>query len=220
VARDVRAEGTDRVARTFRTLKRPGTSEFVIKRSRFLGSAQPVRDEAAFQELLARVRATHPEASHHAYAYRLGREGETARFSDAGEPGGTAGRPMMEALLRDELVDAAVVVTRYFGGTLLGSGGLTRAYSQTAVEALHAAGFARMLPHTEMVVTVEYSRYGALEQALQHAGLGVAGTSFTDCVSVVVRVPSGKESSLASLVADVTAGAGLIEPGATVYLSE
>ncbi|MDB5077908.1 MAG: YigZ family protein [Chloroflexi bacterium] len=206
--------------RAFRTLHETGRSEIEIKRSRFLGIAEPVHDEAGFQDLLARVRAAHPEASHHAFAYRLGREGETARFSDAGEPGGTAGRPMMEVLIREEVVDAGVVVTRYFGGTLLGSGGLTRAYGQTAAEAIRAAGFARMRPHTEMLVTIDYGQYGGMEQALQRANLGVSETTFTDTVSLVVRVPAGEEDAFTSMVADLTAGVGLVEPGKTVFLPE
>jgi uncharacterized YigZ family protein len=204
--------------RAYRTLKTVGTSELEIKRSRFLGRAEPIGDELGFQQLLTLMRTAHPDARHHAYAFRLGRAGEVARFSDDGEPGGTAGRPAMEALLRDEVVDGAVVVTRYFGGTLLGSGGLTRAYSQAAAEAIRAAGIVSMRPHTEMHVVIDYEIYGALEQTLKRAGLSVGATSFADVVTVAVRVPAGQEPRLVSLVADLTAGAGLVEPGSTMYL--
>ena len=126
----------------------------------------------------------------------------------------------MELLLREDLVDAAVVVTRYFGGTLLGSGGLARAYGQAAMTALRAAGFARMRPHSEVRVTIEYGRFGVVEQGLQHAGLSIGDKDFADLVRFTVRVPVGEEAALASMIADLTAGAGLTEVGQTVYLPE
>ena len=206
--------------RVFHTLRQTGRSEVEIKRSRFLGCAEPVTDESAFKHLLARVKADHPEASHHAFAYRLGRDAGVARFSDDGEPGGTAGRPIMELMIREDVVDAAVVVTRYFGGTLLGSCGRTRSYGQTATEAVRSAGLARMVPHTVVAATVEYAHFGAIEQALLRAGIELHETAFTDLVTITVRVPTGHEAELESLLADVTAGAALVERGATVYLAE
>ncbi len=206
--------------RAFQTLRQTGRSELEIKRSRFLGHAEPVADEGAFRRLLERVKAVHSEASHNAFAYRLGRDAGAARFSDDGEPGGTAGRPMMEILIREDVVDAAVVVTRYFGGTLLGSGGLTRAYSQAASQALRAAGLVRMIPHAEMVVTLEYTHFGAVEKALQRAGIGLHEAAFTDVVTVKARVAAGGEAAFASLLADLTAGSAQVEIGGTVYLAE
>ena len=149
--------------------------ELEIKRSRFLGRAAPLRTEEAVQAWLAATRAAHPDANHHCFAYRLGVSGDAGRFSDDGEPGGTAGRPIMEVLLREALVDVAVVVTRYFGGVLLGAGGLTRAYSQSAAGAVRAAGFLSMRPHTEIDVTIDYASLGALEQLLLAYGAAGAG---------------------------------------------
>jgi uncharacterized YigZ family protein len=205
--------------RPFNTLRGPGDSELEIKRSRFLGRAQPLQTVEAFQDLLALVRAAHPEAGHHAFAYRLGITGEIARFSDDGEPGGTAGRPIMEMLIKEDIVDAAVIVSRYWGGTLLGSGGLTRAYGQAASGAVKSAGPARMVPHRSVTVTIEYPQYGAVEQMLQHSGLKVGETSFSDLVTVVVFVPSGSLEWFSTSIADLTAGAALVDPGATVYLA-
>src|SRR5256714_12112716 len=104
-----------------------GESLFEAKGSLFFGQATRVEDEAGVQALLVAARAAHPEANHHAFAYRLGIEGQVARFGDDGEPGGTAGRPIMEVLLRESLVDAAVVGSRRFGGALLGAGRRPRA---------------------------------------------------------------------------------------------
>ncbi len=205
--------------RPFNTLRGAGDSELEIKRSRFLGRAEALHNVEGFHELLARVRAAHPEAGHHAFGYRLGMAGETARFSDDGEPGGTAGRPIMEMLMREEIVDAAVIVTRYWGGTLLGSGGLTRAYGQAAGEAVRAAGLARMMPHTTVSVSIAYGHYGGVEQMLRVAGFTTGETAFSDIVKLSVFVPEGQEQAFAATLADLTAGAALVEPGQTVYLA-
>ena len=110
----------------YTTLAGYGTDEFVEKRSRFIGYAAPVTTEAEAVDFIARIRALHREASHNVYAYAL-REGQVRRYSDDGEPQGTAGVPVLDVLQKQEIVDAVVVVTRYFGGTLLGAGGLVRA---------------------------------------------------------------------------------------------
>src|SRR5919199_2681678 len=130
-----------------------GESRFEAKGSLFFGQAARMEDEAGVQALLAAARAAHPEANHHAFAYRLGAEGRVARFSDDGEPGGTAGRPIMEVLLRESLVDAAVVVSRRFGGTLLGAGGLARAYGGGAGMGGFAGGVGAPVPHIPLRVT-------------------------------------------------------------------
>jgi uncharacterized YigZ family protein len=207
------------VERPFNTLHGTGDSALEIKRSRFLGRAAPLSSVQAFQDLLAGVRAAHPEAGHHAFAYRLGISGEAARFSDDGEPGGTAGRPIMEMLLREQIVDAAVIVTRYWGGILLGSGGLTRAYGQAATEAVRGAGLTRMTPHTSVSITIEYAQYGGVEQMLLHAGLRAGETVFSDVVTLVVFVPAGAEEAFKATIGDLTAGSALLDTGATVYLA-
>jgi len=204
--------------RAFRTLRAPGSAELEIKHSRFLGLASSARDEARVQAILAEVRLAHPDASTHGFAYRLGADGAQARFSDGGEPGGTAGRPMMEVLIREALVDVLVVVTRYFGGTLLGAGGLARAFGQTAAAAIHAATAVAMQPHTVLRITVAYGQLGALERALLAAGLRQDGAQYTDAVTVTVPVPTGTEGQMAAIVADLSGGAGAVRPGETVYL--
>lgn len=120
-----------------RTIARSGRAEEVIKNSRFLGFASPITEAAAGEDLLARLRQEHSGAAHHCWAYRVGNE---MRYSDDGEPGGTAGRPILEVVLKRELDRVAVVVVRYFGGTKLGAGGLARAYGGTAAKTLDDAG--------------------------------------------------------------------------------
>lgn len=126
----------------------------VIKGSRFIAWVAPVADEEEAAALLAGAREKHPDATHHCSAWRTG---ETLRFSDDGEPGGTAGRPMLEVLLRRDLQYSAVIVIRYFGGTRLGAGGLVRAYSGTAAKALDAAGTREVLEQGSLHLTVPFN---------------------------------------------------------------
>lgn len=208
----------DRSPGSFRTLAMEGTGELLIKRSRFLARAVPLQHEEAVHTWLGAVRAAHPDAGHHCFAYRLGVMGEVGRFSDDGEPGGTAGRPIMEVMLREAVVDAAVVVTRYFGGILLGAGGLMRAYSQAAATAVHAAGVREMRAHTELEVTVDYALLGALEQVLVREDLQASTRAFAARVTLLVPVPAGSEQHIIARIADLTAGSGVVRPGRTVYL--
>ena len=130
-------------------------TEFVVNRSRFIGRCFPVADE---QEALARleeVRKLHYDATHNCWAYNL--RGGVMRFSDDGEPGGTAGMPIMDTLIRSNTQDALIVVTRYFGGILLGSGGLVRAYSRSASDALNASGSCDMVPASMVGFTIDYT---------------------------------------------------------------
>ena len=151
----------------YRTLAAKGEAELVIQRSRFIGRSFPVESEAAALAILADIRKAHWDASHNCFAYRIGPDGGCARYSDDGEPGGTAGLPMMEVLKSRGLTDLLVVVTRYFGGILLGAGGLVRAYSRSAAAAIQAAGEVEVLPALRYHMAIPYNRYGGLEPLLR-----------------------------------------------------
>ena len=122
----------------YKTLRAPGQDEFIVQKSRFIGCGSPVADEASALVFLAGIRARYKDASHHCYAYIVGRNAGIMRYSDDGEPGGTAGMPILGVMRARGLVDCAVVVVRYFGGVLLGAGGLTRAYAQGAASSAWA----------------------------------------------------------------------------------
>ena len=134
----------------FRTVKAPSSVELVINRSRFIGQCFPISSEEEALDKLSELRKQYWDATHNCYAYSVGEKGEIARFSNDGEPGGTAGMPMMDALRGAGVTNVLCVVTRYFGGVLLGTGGLVRAYSRSCAEAIRAAGVVRMAPLISM----------------------------------------------------------------------
>ena len=163
-----------------------GEAEFIEKKSRFIGRIWPVETE---EEALARIqemKKQHYDATHNCWAYII-RDG-AVRFSDDGEPGGTAGMPIMDTLIRWETLDAIIIVTRYFGGILLGSGGLVRAYSKSASDALSSAGVLQMLPCSEIEFFVDYSRYGGIEGFVR-SNSTVKNTEFLDNIRFNCLVP-------------------------------
>ncbi|MBR5949323.1 MAG: YigZ family protein [Clostridia bacterium] len=172
-------------------------TEYVVNRSRFIGRCFPVCSEQEALERLEEVRRKHEGATHNCYAYSL-LDG-TRRFSDDGEPGGTAGMPIMDTLIRSSTENALIVVTRYFGGILLGSGGLVRAYSKSASDALNASGALMMTPCDQIEFTVDYTRYGAIEGFVR-GNSTVKATEFTD--SILFRCLVEKERAEA-FIADI-----------------
>lgn len=153
------------MAEGYRTVRAPARDEFIERKSRFIGHIAPVQTEEAAVEFINSIRAQHREATHNVYAYILRRD-QLSRFSDDGEPQGTAGRPVLEVVQREGLVDVAVVVTRYFGGILLGAGGLVRAYAQGAKTAIDAAEVQNMQPAAVVEVDMGYDLYGKVTYIL------------------------------------------------------
>jgi len=196
---------------------RAGEAVLEAKGSRFYARATPAESEQDVQALLAAMRAARPDATHHAYAYRLGPAGAAARFSDDGEPGGTAGRPIMEHLLRAELVNIAVVVSRHFGGTLLGAGGLARAYGGAAADAVRAAGATKMRPHTRVCVTIDYGLLGALEQEVRRLGLRPPEMEYGERVTLTALVPADDVAPFQARVRDLSSGQAEVLAEGTVF---
>ena len=160
------------------SVARSGVHEVEIKRSRFLCALAPVTSEEAAREFIAGRRRAEPGARHHCHAFVLGPDGRTRRSSDDGEPAGTAGIPMLEVLRRREVTDTVAVVSRYFGGVLLGAGGLIRAYGQSVSDALEVVG---VLEHRRLrlvEVAVSYDRAGRLENDLRASPYLVHATRF------------------------------------------
>lgn len=183
----------------YKSVKQCSEAEYTVNRSRFIGRCFPVESEEAALCLLGDIRKKHWDATHNCFAYRIG-ENAAARFSDDGEPGGTAGKPIMDVLTGRGLTNVLCVVTRYFGGILLGAGGLVRAYSKSAAEAVTKAGMVSYLPGTVLDIPMDYSRYGALEGFIR-ANAEVRNVAFAQNVVVTVAV---EDTNLLKFMKEVT----------------
>jgi uncharacterized YigZ family protein len=176
----------------FFILRSPSISEYEIKKSRFIGAAMPCDSEHSALKQLRQLAAQHPSANHLAFAWRIrAPEGFiTERFFDAGEPSGTAGRPILAPLQGEELINTVVAVVRYFGGIKLGTGGLTRAYGNAAKLAIDAA---EKLPWVEMAqlkLQIDYSQLQMLEYQLKQIHGRIVDQQFTDTVTVLIELPA------------------------------
>lgn len=189
----------------YRTVAARGIDEFTEKRSRFIGAICPVSTEAEALAFIQERKKEYWDARHNVSAYVLD-GGRLCRFSDDGEPQGTAGMPALEVLRKEELTDCAVVVTRYFGGILLGGGGLVRAYSHAAKLAVDAGGIVVMSPCAIGRVTCDYAQYGWLPAMLAQHGGTVTETEFTDAVTLHFTLPTEAKEALASALTDRSAG--------------
>ena len=182
-----------------------GEAEYEDKHSRFIGRVTPVSTEAEARAFIDRIRKEYADATHNVFAYIL-REGNILRWSDDGEPGGTSGQPTLSVLQGAGLTDVCCVTTRYFGGILLGSGGLVRAYSSAARLAVAAAGTARMTPWQKGAFACSYSRYERLRRLLEDRGARIEETSFGAEVEMVFSAPEGQCRGIGEQLRDATAG--------------
>jgi len=187
------------------TLEREAAAEFIERRSRFIGHCKPVQTEREAMEFIEAIRTKHWKATHNVYAYVL-REGQLRRYSDDGEPQGTAGIPTLEVLTKSGITDAVVVVTRYFGGIMLGAGGLVRAYSQGAKIAVEAGEIVEMSLCQELRIACDYSRYGRVAALIPEEGGVVDDVVFTDQVEIAFHMPVAGVEGFEQKLADFTCG--------------
>ena len=192
------------------TLKQYGSFEYEDRKSVFIGEAMPVSTEADALKFIEGVKKRYPDARHHVYAYVL-RENSIMRFTDDREPQGTAGMPVLDAIRKNGCTDAVIVVTRYFGGTLLGTGGLVRAYSSAAVGALEAAEIIRYDIYTEMSITVSYSDHGRIVGALDECGFRSSDVEYSDNVMILGKLPKNDFESMEKRLVELTSGRVKIE---------
>ncbi len=197
-------------AEQYRTAGGQAEAELIEKKSRFIGHIRPVQTEEQAVAFVQEIRSGRRDASHNVYAYVL-REGSKLRHSDDGEPQGTAGLPVLEVLTKNGVVDAAVVVTRYFGGILLGAGGLVRAYSKCAALALEQAGVAVMARCLEGKIVCEYAQYGAVQALLPGCGGSVDETLFGERVAVRFHLLPENVPAFTQKLADATNGQAAAE---------
>lgn len=192
--------------RPYKTVHKESKAERIINRSRFISQCFPVKSEDEALQRLNEVRKQYSDATHVCYAYRIGELSETTRFSDAGEPSGTAGMPILEVLKTNELTNVLCTVTRYFGGILLGAGGLVRAYSSGAADAVKAAGAEKHIPGTLIDLRCDYSRYGAIESLVAKSEAEIAESEFTDDVMLKISCASDYADELIKAIVERTDG--------------
>lgn len=190
---------------SYKTVKIESFGEFIEKRSRFIGYCKPVKTEEDATAFINEIRAKHWNARHNVYAYSL-REGNLRRYSDDGEPSGTAGMPVLDVITKNEVYDVCVVVTRYFGGILLGKGGLVRAYAQGAKLALEAGQVIKMQSCLLCSLGCNYNQYGKVSAAVIDAGAQIDDTLYEADVVIKFHMPSELLPSLNKKLADITAG--------------
>ena len=191
---------------SYKTLIKKNEDSFIINKSRFIGHGCPCETEEEAIAFLASVRADHKDATHNCYAYIIGANMGVMRYSDDGEPGGTAGMPIIEVLKARGVTNCCVVVTRYFGGVLLGAGGLVRAYTQGAVVALKAAQVVEMLPSCQYLCEVAYPLWDKVQYALKSLPVQLLSSEFTTAVGFTLLIRQTDAQSVLDTLTRVTDG--------------
>lgn len=190
--------------------------EIIIEKSRFIAYVTPVQDEASAMAFLDRIRQMHREATHVVYAYIIGAGGLLMRFSDDGEPQGTAGVPTLDVLKKQGLTDVLIATVRYFGGTKLGAGGLVRAYGRAASEGIAQAGVCEMVRQERLSVTVDYHFSGAISYWLKEVGWP-AEVQYDQAVTYLLDVPACFKAPLLAQIAEKTGGQATYQWGELAY---
>jgi len=201
----------------YSTIKGIVETSLTIKNSRFITILQTMHGEEEFDGLIAAIRKEWPKAKHYCFAYRLHGNPCMERMSDDGEPSGTAGAPMLEILKGADLEDVLAVVVRYFGGTLLGTGGLLRAYSDSVRTALNEAVIQEMVFCNQVIMELDYSYYGQIEKKCLPAALGQPKIEFGEKVRISAMIAVEDYDSFAARFEDLTNRQGSIEAIGQVY---
>ena len=202
----------------YRTVLKTGFGEYEEKRSRFLAWVYQVNSEEEVQSHLSELKKKYWDARHHCYAYIIEAETTSQRFSDDGEPSGTAGLPILEAIRKKELTNVLVVVVRFFGGILLGASGLVRAYGKAATAGLEDASVLFKKQCIKTTVQLDYAMYGKVQNVLAANGTAIAGTNFSEIVELQLFVEPEKMEHFEKEIAEITAGQAKITVFDMVYV--
>ena len=190
----------------YKTVYRGGEGEIVEKKSRFIATVRPVHSEEEVLAFIEEVKKKYWDARHNCFAYVIGVTNPTLRCSDDGEPQGTAGRPMLDVLLGEDVHNVAVVVTRYFGGILLGTGGLVRAYSRSVQLGLEASTIIEKTKGSRITIQTDYNGVGKLQYLLGQRGIPIVDSQYTDVVKLQLLVEAEKITELKEAVTEATSG--------------
>lgn len=203
------------------TVKAFGQAEIVEKKSRFIANVKPITSEDDAVAYIEEIKKKYWDARHNCYAYQLGDKNEIQRYSDDGEPGGTAGMPILDVLRGKDIKNTIIVVTRYFGGTLLGTGGLVRAYSLSAREGIAVAGLIERIPHIKQHFIVDYTLSGKVQYEILNGGHILEDTIYTDKVEFVVLSEVNISNKLVENIINITGNnVNVIKDEAVVYVDK
>jgi uncharacterized YigZ family protein len=203
---------------SYLTVSGCGDAEIEINKSRFIAYVGRVETEEAAVDFIAEIKKKHWNATHNCSAYVVGENDQWQKADDDGEPSGTAGKPILEMIKKNQLKDTVIVVTRYFGGIKLGAGGLIRAYGKSASSGLKAVGVTQRQSHTRISVEIDYTFLGMLENQLRMQGYSIEDKEFTDKITLIVLEKMGEEDVLEQKVMDWTAGQVKLTRGEPVYV--
>lgn len=203
----------------FKTIYEGGIGEFVMKKSRFIATVCPVESENEAIEIIENLKKKYWDASHNCSAYIIGTEQPLMRCSDDGEPSKTAGRPMLDVLIAHELTNLVVVVTRYFGGTLLGTGGLVKAYQSAAIEGLQQSKIITKELGNRMNIITDYNAVGKIQYLISQEHITLLSSDYTDMVELTLLVPPSKTDYITKKIAELTNGSADLSISGQVYFT-
>jgi len=204
---------------SYKTVKQYGEGEIEEKKSRFLGKIKPVETEEEAVAFIESIKKQYWDARHNCYAFIIGEHSESIRCSDDGEPSGTAGKPMLEVLQNNGLKNVVAVVTRYFGGTLLGTGGLVRAYTQATQAALAEAQIATMTLMSVLTVQTDYNAIGKIKYMFAQADTLIMGEEYGLDVAVTIAVPVAEKEAMQKKIIEATNGKATIEEKEQIFMA-
>ena len=204
----------------YKTLHKFGVDEYIVEKSTFIGYAKPIKTEEEAIEFVNEIKKKHKDATHNVWAYTVGENMNIQRYSDDGEPQGTAGIPTLEVIKKEDLRDVVVVVTRYFGGIKLGAGGLVRAYTKGAKVGIEAGIVIEKVKYTEVKIKIEYTQLGRIQNEIMNLGCIVKDTIYSEDVELIVYSKIEDVQSLTDRMIDITSGTADVSIGEEYYLSE
>lgn len=207
------------VNKAYKTVYEGGVGEVEFKKSRFIATVAPVETEEAAIEFIDSLRKKYWDATHNCSAYVVGINNPIMRCSDDGEPSKTAGWPMLDVLIGQELTNVVVVVTRYFGGTLLGTGGLVKAYQSATIEGLNNSTIIKKEPGVHLLITTDYNCIGKIQYHIKQNNIATLSTDYTDIVQINVMVPIEQTQRFMKDISEITGGTAQIEELKQVYFS-
>ncbi len=205
---------------SYKTLHKFGSDEYIVEKSTFIGYAKPINTEQEAIDFVNEIKKKHKDATHNVWAYTVGENMNIQRYSDDGEPQGTAGIPTLEVIKKEDLRDVVVVVTRYFGGIKLGAGGLVRAYTKGAKIGIEAGIVIEKIKYTEVRIKIEYTQLGKIQNEIMNLGFTVKDTVYSEDVEIIVYSKVKDVQSLTERMIDITSGTADVSLGDEYYLSE